>query len=207
MPSGRGVAQGLGDLGAVAVEREGLEAPLPCLHIDTLDFLDGDVVGQVDGLRDGAGKERLGGGHHPDVGQGRDKTLADLAALVGAVEDGQVLGLEMRGALHGHVAAGHEGGLFDLLVVKPDVASRLTALDWTSSGLMPSRVEALFAQRRRPRTPGQVHDPGELALHLLDLFVRQAFGLAGWRRLMWGVPASVHVPSDILRISWICGGG
>jgi hypothetical protein len=57
-----------------------------------LDVVDGGLVGEVDRLGDRAADERLGGGHHADVALDGDEPLAGLAALVGAVEDGQVFG-------------------------------------------------------------------------------------------------------------------
>jgi hypothetical protein len=43
----------------------------------------------------------LGGGHHADVAFDLDEAPAGLAALVGAIEDGQVLVFQVRGALDG----------------------------------------------------------------------------------------------------------
>ena len=84
--------QRLAELGAVAIERVGLQAQLPAEAVAVLDVLDGRFVGQVDRLGDRAADERLGGGHHADVAFDGDEALAGLAALVGAVEDGEVLG-------------------------------------------------------------------------------------------------------------------
>ena len=53
----------------------------------------------------------------PDV---MDEALAVLAAAVGAVEDRQVLRLEMRRALDGLHAADHVVGLVDLLLAEAD---------------------------------------------------------------------------------------
>ena len=61
---------------------------------------DGAVVGEVDGFGDGAGEEGLGGGHHLDVAEPGDGAGA-LGGLEGAVEDGEVLGLEAGGAFDG----------------------------------------------------------------------------------------------------------
>ena len=58
------------------------------------------VVRQVDGLRDGAGEEGLGGGHHLDVAHVVDGAGA-LGGLEGAIEDGEVLGLDAGRAFDG----------------------------------------------------------------------------------------------------------
>ncbi len=65
----RGDVEGLGALGAVAVDGYGLEAETPGFDVGVGDVLDGAVVGEVDGLGDGAGEEGLGGGHHLDVAE------------------------------------------------------------------------------------------------------------------------------------------
>ena len=82
------------ELGAVAVERVGLQRQLPGQHVGLLAVLDGRVVGHVDGLGDGARDEGLRRRHHADVALDREVALADLAAGIGAVEHRQVLGLE-----------------------------------------------------------------------------------------------------------------
>ncbi len=56
-------------------------------QVGLLDVLDGGLVRHVDRLGDRARDERLGGRHHADVRLGRQEALAELAALVGAVED------------------------------------------------------------------------------------------------------------------------
>ena len=95
----------LAQLRAVAVQGVGLEHQLPAQQVGLLDVLDGGLVRHVDRLGDRPGDERLGGGHHADVRLGRQEALADLAALVGAVEDRVVLGLQVRRAFDGHGAA------------------------------------------------------------------------------------------------------
>jgi hypothetical protein len=87
----RGVER-LRQLGAVAVERVGLQRQLPGQHVGVLAVLDRGVVGHVDGLGDGARDEGLRRRHHADVALDREEALADLAAGIGAVEDRQVLG-------------------------------------------------------------------------------------------------------------------
>ena len=92
--------EGLGALGAVAVDGDGLEALAPGFDVGLGDVVGGAVVGEVDGLGDGAGEEGLGGGHHLDVAQVVDGAGA-LGGLEGAVEDGEVLGLDGGRAFDG----------------------------------------------------------------------------------------------------------
>ena len=84
----RGVER-LRELRAVAVERVGFQAELPGEHVGGGAVLDRRVVRHVDRLGDRARDEGLRGGHHADVAFGRQIALADLAAGVGAVEDGR----------------------------------------------------------------------------------------------------------------------
>ena len=72
----------------------------PALDVGLLDILDGRFLGQVDGLGDGAGDERLRGAHHLDVTQPVDRARAILG-LERAVEHRQVLFREVRRALDG----------------------------------------------------------------------------------------------------------
>ena len=101
--------QRLRQLGAVAVERVGLQRQPPGEHVGVLAVLDRGVVRHVDGLGDRAGDERLRRRHHADVALDREVALADPAAGVGAVEHRIVLGLQVRRAFHRHRAAA-EGG-------------------------------------------------------------------------------------------------
>lgn len=66
--------------------------------VTTLDVIDRGLVGQVDGLADCTGDEGLARGHHADVAFGGDESLAELAALVGAIKNADVLGLEVPSA-------------------------------------------------------------------------------------------------------------
>ena len=83
------------------------------------------VSRKVDRLRDGTGKEWLSGGHHADVALGGDESLPFLAALVGAVENGQVLRLEMRCTLDGHGAADVLVSFLDLVAGEAEVAEHV----------------------------------------------------------------------------------
>src|ERR1700730_18567959 len=91
--------QWLRELGAVAVERIGLERELPGEQIRRLAVLDRGVVRHVDGLGDRPGDEGLRRGHHADVALDREVALAVAPAGSGAVEHRIVLGLEMGSAL------------------------------------------------------------------------------------------------------------
>ena len=51
------------------------------LDVGVGDVLDGAVVGEVDGLGDGAGEEGLGGGHHLDVAHASEMVRVPLAGL------------------------------------------------------------------------------------------------------------------------------
>ena len=82
----------LRQLGAVAVERVGLERQLPGQEVSRLAVLDRGVVRHVDGLGDGAGDEGLRRRQHADVAFDREIALARAPARVGAVEHRIVLG-------------------------------------------------------------------------------------------------------------------
>ncbi len=97
---GGGDVERLGALGVVAVDGDGLEALAPGLDVGLGDVFDGGVLREVDGLRDGSGEEGLGGGHHLDVAHVVDGA-GSLGGLEGAVEDGEVLGLDVGRALDG----------------------------------------------------------------------------------------------------------
>ena len=92
--------QRLRALRAVAVDRDRLEAQLPALEVDLLDLLGRRGLGHVHGLADRARDERLDRAHHPDVAHVVDGPLA-VDRLERAVEDRQVLGLEVRRTLDG----------------------------------------------------------------------------------------------------------
>ena len=108
--------QRLRELRAVAVERVGLDAERPRKLVGPLAVLDGGVALHVDGLRDRARDEGLRGGHHADVALDREVSRALAPAGVGAVEDGQVRGVEMRRAFERH-------GPADVVVRGLDLAS------------------------------------------------------------------------------------
>ena len=87
----------LAQLAAVPVEGVRLQAELPALPVGVGDVLDRGLVGEVDGLGDRTGDERLRCGHHPDVAGRGDVPLPVGAALVGTIEDREVLVEQARG--------------------------------------------------------------------------------------------------------------
>ena len=112
--------QRLRELGAVAVERVGLEAELPGQQVGRLAVLDRGVVRHVDGLGDRARDERLRRRQHADVALDREIALAGAAARIGAVEHRVVLGLQVRRALDRHGAADVDVGGLDLALGEAD---------------------------------------------------------------------------------------
>src|SRR5207249_672569 len=67
----------LRDLAVVAVDRDRLYAELPGVEVEPGHLVDGRRLGQVHGLRDRAGDERLRGAHHLHVARVVDRALAD----------------------------------------------------------------------------------------------------------------------------------
>ena len=95
----------LAELRSVAVERIGLDTEAPGQHVGVLAGLDRRVVRHVYGLGDCARDEGLGRRHDLDMAFHRKAALAGAAAGIGAVEDRQMLVLEMRGAFQRHRTA------------------------------------------------------------------------------------------------------
>ena len=91
-----GNVERLNALGAVAIDGHRLEAQIPAVAIDPGDLVDGDVVGDVDGLGDRTRQERLDGRHHADVSHVVDAADA-LGGAEGTVEHGQVVVVQVRG--------------------------------------------------------------------------------------------------------------
>ena len=171
---------GLAHLGAVAVEGHGLQHELPAGLVDAADLGHGGFRGQVDGLADGAAEEGLGRAHHAQVAHGGDIAPAGAAAAVGAVEDGQVLILEVGRALHGHGAAeAEQEGLHLLGAEVPLQAIHIDGI-------------------------GGVEGGGELLLHQGDLLVGPAVALehaagdAGG--LVGDLQPAHHMPLDLLDL-------
>ncbi|OPZ97138.1 MAG: hypothetical protein BWY71_01713 [Planctomycetes bacterium ADurb.Bin412] len=65
-------ADGLGPLGAVPVNCQGLQPQPPAGHIGLFDVLHRTFVGHIDGLADGPADKRLNRRHHADMGQVRN---------------------------------------------------------------------------------------------------------------------------------------
>ena len=116
-----GHVEGLGALGVVAVDGDGLDALAPGFGVGLGDVFDGAILGEVDGFGDGARQEGLGGGHHFEVAHPVDGTDA-LGGLEGAIEAGEVLGAEAGRALDGAggVDVGNDGVHFGLGVAELD---------------------------------------------------------------------------------------
>src|SRR5690606_23899066 len=94
--------QRLAPLRVFAIDRDGLQAELPPLDVDVVDFVDRRVLGHVDGLGNRPAHEGLDGRHHFDVPHVMDRALA-FEGLERAIEDGEVLVLEAGRALDGVV--------------------------------------------------------------------------------------------------------
>ncbi len=169
-----GRRQRLAELAAVAVERHRLEAESPRLEVDVLDLVHRGLVRQVHGLADGARDERLRRRHHPHVAHRLDVARAARAAAVGAVEHGQVLGLESRGALDRLAAADHVVGGLDLGVGEAEerqgAEARLLAL-----GLADAEAgEQVVAEDAAREREAQIEHGGQQALDAVDLVLVQA---------------------------------
>jgi len=104
---------GLGALGAVTIDGDRFEPQLPGLHIDVGNIADAAVVGHIDGFGNRARKERLHGGHHPDMAHMMDEAVA-VEGHKGAVEYRQMLREQIGGALDGVFALQVGDDLLDL---------------------------------------------------------------------------------------------
>ena len=80
-------------LGIVAIDGHGLQPELPRFDVGLHDVFDRGFLGHVDGLADGAGKERLRRRHHSAGGRAR-RSSAAAHRRERAIENRQVLGLE-----------------------------------------------------------------------------------------------------------------
>ena len=168
----------LGELGAVAVERVGLERQLPGQQVGRLAILDRRLVRHVDGLGDGARDERLRRRHHADVAFDREIALAGAAARVGAVEHRVVLGLQVRRAFHRHRAADVDVGGFDLALGEAERGEQVESRGGELLGADAERVAAEVLAER-PLVEGELDVEGrrQRLLDLGDGFVGEALGL------------------------------
>ena len=105
----RWLASGWTELGAVAIERIGLQPQLPGQHVGFAAFLHGGAVGHVDGLGNGARDEGLHRRHHADMRFHAQRALADAPAGIGAVEHRQMSRLSDRARLPGSWRRRHRG--------------------------------------------------------------------------------------------------
>ena len=168
----------LRQLGAVAVERVGLQRQLPGQQVGRLAVLDRGLVRHVDGLGDGAGDEGLRRRHHADVAFDREIALAGAAARIGAVEHRIVLGLQVRRAFHRHGAADMDVGGLDLALGEAEMLEQVEGGRGESLGRDLQRVAAeLFAQRPLVEGELDVEGGGQRLLHLGDGLVGEALGL------------------------------
>ena len=87
-------------LAAVAIDGDRFQAQLPGLDVGVGDVFDARVLGEIDGLGDGSGDEGLSGRHHLQVAHVVDGARA-LGGLEGAIEDGEMLVLDVRRAFDG----------------------------------------------------------------------------------------------------------
>ena len=152
------VRQRLAALRVVAVDRDRLEAELPALEVDLLDLLGRGGLGHVDGLADRAADERLDRAHHPDVAHVVDGPLA-VGRLERAVEDRQVLRLEVRRALDGLVLGQVGEDLVDLFRAVAELAQG------GRDGLVDDLEEALADELLVLDERDVRLDPGRIAIH------------------------------------------
>ena len=117
----------LGELGAVAVERIGLDAERPAQLVGALAVVDRGRIRHVDRLADRARDEALRRRHHRDVAFDREIAPARLAAGIGAVEDRQVFGAQVGGAFQRHRPADMIVGGVDLGLGEAEMAQEVEA--------------------------------------------------------------------------------
>ena len=92
--------KGLDPLGGVAVDGDGLQPQAPGLEVGLHNLFHRSLLRHVDRLGDGPADEGLHGGHHLEVAAVSDGAGA-AGRLERAIEDGQVLLLQVRGGLDG----------------------------------------------------------------------------------------------------------
>ncbi|CCC97391.1 protein of unknown function [Azospirillum baldaniorum] len=176
----QGGGERLAQLGAVAVQRVGLDAQAPGQQVGILALLDRRRVRHVDGLGDGAGDEGLRGGHHGDVRFPGQEALADAAAGVGAVEHRQMLVLQEGRAFQRHGAAAEGVRRLKLGLGEAESGQQVEARRVHLLGGDAQRVDDDVGADR-PAVEGEldVEGGGEVALQLLQHLGREALGGQG----------------------------
>ena len=120
-------------------------------------------MGEVDGFADGAADKRLSGGHHADVAFGSDEALAEFAAFIGAVEDGEMLVADVWGTFDGLRAADERVELVDGGVVEPEFAKNVeTGRAAGFVGVDADAGEGLVGECPGGEGEGEFEDAGDL---------------------------------------------
>ena len=188
--------QRLRQLGAVAIERVGLEREAPGQEIGGLAILDARVIGHVDGLGDRAGDEGLRRRHHADVRLDREIALAQAPAGIGAVEHGVVFGLEEGRALQRHRAADVHIGGFDVRARKAQMREEIEVLVLhRARGNFQRAGEEIRAKRPFVEDEFDVEGARERLLDDSQLLVREALGAQAMPVLIAGALESVAWPT------------
>lgn len=120
-----GRIEGLREFGSVAIDGDGFKPEFPRLIMDVFDIEDGGIAREIDSFGNRTGNHRLNSGHHGDVSHGWDKARSEFTAPIGAIEDGEMFGFEMRCALDGHRPERIEIRLFNLFWRKSDKSEEI----------------------------------------------------------------------------------
>src|SRR5215204_5726329 len=119
----------------------------PALLVGIEHILHCRLVRHIDRLGDGAREEALRGAHHLDVAHVVDEARSCLPALVGAIEDRQMLFTQEWRTLNRHRATNDGVGLVDLALTKSErsqkVKSGTAGICYRDSG----PLQRIFAQR------------------------------------------------------------
>ena len=181
----QGAGQRLAELRAVAIERVGLDPQRMAEFIGRQRIGDGRGSRHVDRLADRARDEALGRRHHADMAFDRQIAAALLAAGIGAVEDRQMRGFQMRRAFQRHGAADMIVRGLDLGAGEAQMAQQVKARIGQLVGGDAKRAAAEFlAKRPLVEDEADVEGRGQSGLDLLDL--GQAEAVAGQRGVVDG---------------------
>ena len=164
----------LAQLGTVAVEGHRLDAMPPALLIGVEHVLDRRLVRHVDRLGDGAGEEALRGAHHPDVTHVVDEARSRLAALVGAIEDRQMLFAQERRTLDRHRAADDRIGLVDLALAESERSQKVKPGTAGIRGRDSRPLQRVFSERPDVERETELEDTRQCRLDLVDVVVHEA---------------------------------